>query len=36
LVEIAAPARLAEAMTWQVHDLQQIGPDIRIMLRRDR
>ncbi len=36
LVEIAAPARLAEAMTWQVRDLQQIGPDIRIMLRRDR
>lgn len=36
LVEIATPARLAEAMTWQVHDLQQIGPDIRIMLRRDR
>ena len=36
LVEMAGPARLAEAMTWQVHDLQQIGPDIRIMLRRDR
>ncbi|MBM4214464.1 MAG: bifunctional diaminohydroxyphosphoribosylaminopyrimidine deaminase/5-amino-6-(5-phosphoribosylamino)uracil reductase RibD, partial [Gammaproteobacteria bacterium] len=35
LVEMAGPARLAEAMTWQVHDLQQIGPDIRIMLRRD-
>jgi diaminohydroxyphosphoribosylaminopyrimidine deaminase/5-amino-6-(5-phosphoribosylamino)uracil reductase len=36
LVEMAGPNRLAEALTWQVHDLQQIGPDIRIMLRRDR
>jgi len=36
LVEMVGPNRLAEAMAWQVHDLQQIGPDIRIMLRRDR
>jgi len=36
LVEMAGPVRLVEAMTWHVHDLQQIGPDIRIILRRDR
>jgi hypothetical protein len=26
-------ARLGDAAAWQVQDLRQIGPDVRIMLR---
>ncbi len=33
LAQLAGPLRLADVAAWRVHDLRQIGPDIRIMLR---
>jgi diaminohydroxyphosphoribosylaminopyrimidine deaminase/5-amino-6-(5-phosphoribosylamino)uracil reductase len=36
LVRLSGPARLAETADWRLHDLRQIGPDIRIMLRPGR
>ena len=36
LAHLAGPLRLADSPDWQIHDLRQIGPDIRIMLRPNR
>lgn len=36
LFALPALTQLADAATWQVCDLRQIGPDIRIILRHDR
>jgi diaminohydroxyphosphoribosylaminopyrimidine deaminase/5-amino-6-(5-phosphoribosylamino)uracil reductase len=36
LALLSEPLRLADVDTWRVHDLRQIGPDIRIMLRPGR
>ena len=33
LAQLPALARLADAQAYRVHDLRQIGPDVRIMLR---
>jgi diaminohydroxyphosphoribosylaminopyrimidine deaminase/5-amino-6-(5-phosphoribosylamino)uracil reductase len=33
LAQLPALARLADAQVYRVHDLRQIGPDVRIMLR---
>lgn len=36
LAHLAGPLRLADSPEWRIHDLRQIGPDIRIMLRPNR
>jgi len=36
LAHLPGPARLADSPDWRIHDLRQIGPDIRIMLRPNR
>jgi diaminohydroxyphosphoribosylaminopyrimidine deaminase/5-amino-6-(5-phosphoribosylamino)uracil reductase len=36
LALLAEPLRLADVDEWRIHDLRQIGPDIRIMLRPGR
>ena len=36
LANLPGPLRLADSPDWQIHDLRQIGPDIRIMLRPNR
>ena len=36
LALLSEPLRLADIDAWRVHDLRQIGPDIRIMLRPGR
>jgi len=36
LAQLEGPLRLADSPEWRVHDLRQIGPDIRIMLRPNR
>ena len=36
LVHLPPLGRLADAAAWRIHDLRQIGPDIRIMLRSNR
>jgi diaminohydroxyphosphoribosylaminopyrimidine deaminase/5-amino-6-(5-phosphoribosylamino)uracil reductase len=36
LANLIGPQRLADSPEWRIHDLRQIGPDIRIMLRPNR
>ncbi|MFM8585775.1 MAG: bifunctional diaminohydroxyphosphoribosylaminopyrimidine deaminase/5-amino-6-(5-phosphoribosylamino)uracil reductase RibD [Gammaproteobacteria bacterium] len=36
LAHLEGPLRLADSPEWRIHDLRQIGPDIRIMLRPNR
>ena len=36
LANLVGPQRLADSPDWQIHDLRQTGPDIRIMLRPNR
>ncbi|MFZ9708878.1 MAG: dihydrofolate reductase family protein, partial [Steroidobacteraceae bacterium] len=36
LLALPTLSHLADAADWQVCDLRQIGPDIRIILRHDR
>ncbi len=36
LAHLTGPLRLADSPEWRIHDLRQIGPDIRIMLRPNR
>lgn len=36
LASLVGPQRLADSPEWRIHDLRQMGPDIRIMLRPNR
>jgi len=36
LANLVGPQRLADSPEWRIHDLRQMGPDIRIMLRPNR
>ena len=34
IAELTAPASLAEAARWRIHDVRRIGPDLRLILRQ--
>jgi hypothetical protein len=33
IADIAPPAALADAARWHIHDVQRIGPDLRLIVR---